>query len=244
MLPDIYFNSLAGGGKDTQAAYLVHRYGYTRLALADPLKTMACDMLHVHIMDMEARKKDYRNFLIGLGNGARSPWMKWVGWKWIPESLRRYAFEVWANKFGHKLDHDMIRYEFPLWAEGWGDPMYWLNRFKRAYDHHKHLSPDSPVVVTDCRYPNEGHVLSQWGLMGIRLKTSMEEVKARLFGRDGTTDFGFLTNSDSERLWEQVPVDFIVNGNAERDEVHRDVYAFLLHVQHARMIANTQWDVG
>lgn len=39
--PNIALSGKAGSGKDTVAAYLVEEHGFTRLALADPLKEMA-----------------------------------------------------------------------------------------------------------------------------------------------------------------------------------------------------------
>jgi hypothetical protein len=41
LYPNIALSGLAGSGKDTVAAHLVAHYGFTRLALADPLKEMA-----------------------------------------------------------------------------------------------------------------------------------------------------------------------------------------------------------
>lgn len=42
--PNLALSGKAGSGKDTVADYLVSTYGYTRLALADPLKEMALNL--------------------------------------------------------------------------------------------------------------------------------------------------------------------------------------------------------
>jgi hypothetical protein len=60
MYPNIALSGLAGSGKDTVAAYLVASHGYTRLALADPLKDMALsvDPLVTYVGDQQIRLTD------------------------------------------------------------------------------------------------------------------------------------------------------------------------------------------
>lgn len=141
--PDLALIGPAGTGKDTVADYLVERYGYVRVAFADPLRELAefvdpviyaedrapfePHLLH-YVSALEAfgyreTKDDYpeaRRFLDRLGRGVR-------------EVL---GASTWTDALERRLDA---------------------------------LEPDQPVVVTDTRFPNEVDLLVDLGFQPLRL---------------------------------------------------------------------------
>ena len=85
----ITISGKAQHGKDTAADYLVEKYGFTKLAYGDRLKTVVADMFGLNIGDLytDAGKKKvhkpsgktYRQLLQDVGEGMREIYSKvWV----------------------------------------------------------------------------------------------------------------------------------------------------------------------
>lgn len=220
--PDLYLTGRAGSGKDTQAAWLVDRLGYTRIALADPLKELAAKWLGVSVLDINNEKKKYRSFLIGIGQGARDWKMAWVGSAFIPRKIRVRLFYDWLLSFGLPLSNEQV---FDGAVQGWGHKDYWLRRFLVKYRVLESVN-GGPVVVTDCRMPNEVNFFRNLDFKGIRLSVDDEVVKSRLYKRDGTTDFSFFTN-ETEKFAGCLEVDWVVDGEAAENAIFLDICDYL-----------------
>lgn len=133
----------ARSGKDTVAQRLVSNWAFTRVAFADPLKGMALRL----------------NPLIPThyGNGGMihvrlTPLIKDVGWEYAkvryPE-VRRVLQH--AGQSVRDLDSD-------FWANLAADKVDVADTW------------DLPVVVTDCRYPNEAEALKARGFMLVEVQ--------------------------------------------------------------------------
>ncbi|WP_282793685.1 hypothetical protein [Streptomyces sp. CC224B] len=140
--PHIALIGRARSGKDTVAARLVDRYAYTRVAIADPLKAMC---LRVNpIIDYEP--SGFGQLPIHLTDTVRRS-----GWEHAKDTypeVRRVLQSV-----GREVRNL--------------DPGFWLGLAldKIGAADHWHL----PVVVTDCRYPNEAEALVQRGFKVVRI---------------------------------------------------------------------------
>lgn len=130
----------ARAGKDTVAEHLVCRYGYLRVALADPLK-QALRVL---------------NPLVPTATGARRlddlvETEGWEGAKHASPDIRRLM---------QTLGTDIVR-------ELFGDDS-WVRLAVRTVD--AALAEGRRVVITDVRYPNEARAFRERGLRLIRIQ--------------------------------------------------------------------------
>ncbi|MGW6754538.1 deoxynucleotide monophosphate kinase family protein [Streptomyces sp. NPDC055006] len=141
-LPNIAFLGRARSGKDTAAAALVAEHAYTRVAFADPLKEMALavDPLITTYISDGARTTVRLSSLVAD-----------VGWEHAKDTypeVRRTLQRLGAAVREHDED-------------------FWLEMALQKFDGAASLN--MPVVVTDCRYPNEFHALRRWGFLMVRL---------------------------------------------------------------------------
>lgn len=136
--PDLALLGRAGAGKDTVAAYLVERYGYVRLALADPIRELAL------AIDPIVRCESHDDMYGEHEYGRLSELVSTFGW----DSAKRVHPEV------RRLLQRMGV------AQRERDPYYWVAiLMKRFHD----VPEDTPVVVTDVRFPEELEELTQYG---------------------------------------------------------------------------------
>lgn len=147
MYRNIAFIGKARSGKDTAALRLIRDWAFTRVAFADPLKSMALsvDPLicaaddRVDWVDEDVRLSEY---------------VKVYGWEAAKDNypeVRRTLQCLGASV--RELDED-----------------FWLNIALRSID-----AADTwnmPVVVTDCRYPNEAEALRKRGFLMVELRRS------------------------------------------------------------------------
>lgn len=219
VVPSLYLTGRAGAGKDTQARYLCTRFGYTRVALADAVKDIASAISGVSVQDIENNKKHFRRLLIAIGQGARDRRMAWLSCRWIPRNIRAAYFRKWIGRY---MDAPVSNIDiFDQIAPGWGHPDYWIHRWRL-----KAQEVASPIVVTDCRMPNEVEFFRSLGFKGIRLLVDDEEAMDRLYKRDGTTDFSFF-KSETERFANALLVDWIVDGTMTPIKVHLYIADFI-----------------
>ncbi|MFD8318907.1 nucleoside/nucleotide kinase family protein [Kitasatospora purpeofusca] len=118
----------ARSGKDTAAAILQRDYGFTRVALADPLKAMALDVDPVIGLEM-------------LGVHAPAPLhlrtaVERYGWERVKDEYPE------ARRFLQRLGSEGIREHV--------DRDFWIRRCLRDA-----AAVGGPVVVTDVRFANE-----------------------------------------------------------------------------------------
>jgi hypothetical protein len=145
---DIALIGKIGSGKDTAAAGLIAGHGYSRVAFADPLKSMVveadpivqyepsgCGPLPVHLSDV----------------------------------LRRMSFE------SAKRTYPEVRRALQRIGQGVRkiDPDYWVNLALKQIEIFRVFG--LPVVVTDVRYPNEVKALAEQGFLTVRVISDRQD---------------------------------------------------------------------
>lgn len=132
----IALSGLQGAGKDTAAAYLIEKYGYTKVSFSAALKDMVARVFH---MD--------REMLEGVTPEARA--------------AREEVDSWWSDKLGREVSPrdilieiatDVMRNQF--------DPRIWMLSVQRQLE----LMPaDSNLVFTDARFFNELGLVKSMG---------------------------------------------------------------------------------
>ncbi|MDX3295126.1 hypothetical protein PV569_15570 [Streptomyces scabiei] len=140
--PNIALIGRARSGKDTIAARLISRYAYTRIAFADPLKEMALGIDPIVAYEPSG---------YGPLPTRLSAVVQRFGWEKakdrFPEvrrTLQRSGQAVRDQEAGHWLSLALDKVTV---ADTW----------------------NLPVVVTDCRYPNEAQALKARGFRLVRV---------------------------------------------------------------------------
>ncbi|WP_172385203.1 hypothetical protein [Streptomyces sp. MNP-20] len=140
--PHIALIGRARSGKDSVAARLVSQHAYTRVAFADPLRDMCLSVDPI----IAYEPSGFGQLPIRLSDEVRR-----TGWERAKDQrkeVRRLMQRLGAGVREH-------------------DPAYWLSL---ALDKIGVADEWSlPVVVTDCRYPNEAEALKGRGFKFVRI---------------------------------------------------------------------------
>jgi len=156
-----------GSGKDTAARLLTERFGYERVAFADPLKDMV-------------READPIVAYEPAGFGPLPIHLS--------EVLRRMSFEE------AKREYTEVRRSLQRIGQGVRrlDPDYWVNLALQSV--HAAEKAGFPVVVTDVRYPNEAAALERAGFLMVRIEReqrgamTMREIRAAMHESETALD--------------------------------------------------------
>ncbi|MFD7539559.1 hypothetical protein [Streptomyces sp. NPDC059819] len=173
----------ARSGKDTAAARLVQRHAFVRVAFADPLRESAMALDPIVGADASA----YGALPIRLS-----------------DLVKRYGWERSKSEFPE------VRRTLQRLGEAVreNDPDYWL---RLALD--KIRTADRwgiPVVVTDCRYPNEFDALRDAGALLVRVdRPSLDEHQDQTAGHI------------SETALTGYPVDAVLTNGGTVAELHQ-----------------------
>ena len=137
-------------GKDTFANVLVEEFGFTRVAFADPLRAAALELdPWVPIHGSLARLRRTTPGIQASSIVRLSALIEAVGWETakdlVPE-VRRLL-----QRFGTEAIRKI-------------EPDFWINAARKTID-----EIEGPVVVTDCRYPNEADFAESVGGHLIRI---------------------------------------------------------------------------
>lgn len=125
-------------GKDTAAAHLVWRYGYTRLAFADRLKGAAL-ALNPYVDVEDGKPIRLASLVRRYGWEYAKEYVNSAGEREVRNVLQRLGDEAGRQVHGERI---------------WIDPV--LEQIRAT---------DGPVVVSDVRYPNEIDELRQMGFV-------------------------------------------------------------------------------
>jgi hypothetical protein len=137
-------------GKDTFANVLVEERGYTRVAFADPLRSAALELdPWVPIHGSLARLRKTTPGLQASTIVRLSALIEAVGW----ETAKDLVPEV--RRLLQRFGTESIRKI---------EPDFWINAARKTID-----AIDGPVVITDCRYPNEADFAESVGGVLVRI---------------------------------------------------------------------------
>ncbi|WVX88013.1 deoxynucleoside monophosphate kinase [Arthrobacter phage TforTroy] len=140
-------------GKDTFAERLVQEHGYTRVALADPLRQAALALDPI----VGTFPLNY-NGEVAVGEWRLSDVVRELGW----EKAKDFVPEV--RRTLQRLGTESIRAI---------DDRFWIDAAFRKIDALR--ADGKPVVVTDVRYPNEGDAVRQANGYLIRISRDMPD---------------------------------------------------------------------
>lgn len=140
--PHIAFIGKKRTGKDTAAGYLVRHAAYTRVAFADPLKEMA---LGIDPLIPTAYDRGYR-LSVRLSKLVRD-----VGWEYAKDHYPE------VRRILQTSGQSVRRHDEGFWVGVAMDKVAVADSW------------NLPVVVTDCRYPNEAQALQARGFLLVRL---------------------------------------------------------------------------
>ena len=164
----------AGSGKSTVAQHLVHRLGFTQLSFASSLKDCAAAIFGWSRADLEGESEAAR-----LWREAVDPW--WSARLGIP-----YLTPRWVLRH---LGTEVMRHNF--------HEEVWIASLQRRM----HVV-DTPIVVSDLRFPNEVQAILDVGGVVIRIE------------RPGWEASGHITET---ALADCVADDVLVNSGSVKD---------------------------
>lgn len=139
--PVIGISGRKRSGKDTFAERLVLRHGFTRVALADPIRTMLLKLDPIVGVE-ECRADEVR----------LSKLIAREGWEGVKNTPYNDEVRGLLQRLGTDAGREII-----------GEAV-WIDA---ALRHIRQL--DRPVVITDVRFTNEAHAVQEWGGHLIRI---------------------------------------------------------------------------
>lgn len=142
-------------GKTTAATYLVEKHGYTRLALADPIKDISEYMLNTLIMQFLPYLKDRQD---ALGVAGAPPIL--LDRQEMDDA--KPTFRPHWQWLGTEFGRDYLK-----------APNLWIDVF---LDRVKHTL--GPIVCDDVRFPNEAGALREAGFRILRIDRPEEDRNA------------------------------------------------------------------
>lgn len=179
---------LKRAGKDAFASRLVSEFGYTRIALADPMRTamLALDPFVVIEHDEVGPLAEAAGFLMPYGHIRLSTLVEAVGWE-AAKGLRevRRLLQRFGTEAGREIHGEDA----------------WVNITARAV-----ATVEGPVVITDVRFPNEVAYAERVGMTVRIVRPGLVNDSSHASENsvnDVKTTFTVVNNSDLDHLYEQ-----------------------------------------
>lgn len=161
----------AGSGKDTVADYLVQKYGYTKIAFADPLKKAVQIMFDIdddHMYDRELREVELPD--------------------WKPWSTRKLLQFVGTELMRNQVDEDIWMKNAVSRAKKLQKAVISDARFPNEVDGVREMLADHAKVVF-IRVSRPGHLDAQGGIKGHASEAMIDDLNADVdIVNDGTLE--------------------------------------------------------
>jgi hypothetical protein len=174
-------------GKDSVAETLVSEFGYARVAFADPLKEAALTVDPI----VGVRVTDAIPHALRLSTVVDE-----IGWEAAKDSYPTEARGTALQRLG-----DAVRNL---------DADFWVRAAMSRV-----TASDAPVIVTDCRFPNEAEAIRLAGGIIVRVV------------RPGAVADPGVDSHPSETALDDYPEDFYVDNSGTLDELAADVRELL-----------------
>jgi len=143
----IGLSGFIGSGKDTIAKYLVETYGFIPLSYASALKDVVSSLFGWDRTKLEGITPEDREWR----NCVDTWWEERIG---IPGLTPRLVLQT--------IGTDMFRKHF--------HPDIWISVVERKILNLKEQHPECRIIVTDCRFFNEGECIRRLGGQVIRVE--------------------------------------------------------------------------
>lgn len=223
----------AGSGKDTVADYLVEKYGFKRMAFADPLRDivqLVFALDYNSVWDRKLRELPLKH----LPNYTTNEVVKWYvdeGFKDFPnisdEDLQVLKQSYgWIGKDIEELHNDDRYWSVRKLLQFIGTEMFrnLINRDTWVMNFVQRLEPGVNYVLTDVRFPNE----MDWVKTKFGGKVVFTEVV-----RPGCDGKGVgIENHESERY--KLPADIVFQNDGTLEELYKKIENFMNDIEGAR----------
>ena len=226
-----------GSGKDLVAEYLVDKYGFTRVAFADPLKDTVATQFSLDrksidnrflkeaaLLDLPVSPKDaYSRHLAGF----------LIGELVFGDDTKPTRQQINAYNFGLGLN-DIVSFMGEFGQLYWtrralcilegstkrtADPEYWI---KQAV---LQMNQGGRYVISDARFINEAETLSRL------LPNSLTTIRIDRFDTSASTD-------PSERDLDSYPFPFRINNKVSENKTVEEVYSQIDAIMSLRLITS------
>jgi hypothetical protein len=194
----VAFTGKKGSGKDTAAAMLIERYGYTKVAFADNLRFVGSTIFgytDAEMNDPKLKEQEVDHW----------PFMSWrdtaraigtdVVRKALPDIVAEYlTAQMWSDDEIRRMREHFSG----VWVKSWTEKVARFN---------------GPVVVTDCRFLDEAEAVRSLGGVIVRITSD------RTGGADGHA---------SEAEMELIQPDLTIANDRSIEELHFEIESQLL----------------
>ena len=139
----------AFSGKTALANFLVEKYGYERVYVAQALKELCSDLCHMSIDEMNARKNEEIHFVLNDTDMHLISERTSIPFEVIKEELAKIGFTLKSTRQAFQfIGTELIRKYNPNWH---------IEMMLST------MKPDKKYVVDDVRFPNEVEALNYHG---------------------------------------------------------------------------------
>lgn len=165
-------------GKDTTGNLFVEKYGFERLAYADPLKDAMREIFGFNHEQLYGNLKE-----------TNDPY-----WNVTPRKTLQF------------VGTDLFRNHICEFLPDMGRDI-WVHVLRRKMMNRIAVNPDAKFVITDVRFPNELAAIKSWGGITIKIEREsdakdMHESEALIDSLQ--TDYVFQNNGTKEELYDEV----------------------------------------
>jgi len=203
-----------GSGKDTYSNYLVSNYDFVKFSFASATKDILSTLFGWDRAMLEGDTQESREFRETVDLW----WSEKLG---IPELTPRKTLQLIGTElFRKKFNSDI-----------------WVNCVEKKIISQIHLNPNSNIVVSDCRFPNEIKMLKDLGFKLIHIKRNLptwfNEFKSGLDSENSKL------LHESETSWIRENFEYKINNQTNNlDEFNQLINEFM--EQNFNMSTNTQ----
>lgn len=215
----ITLSGKAASGKDTAGDVLVKRYGFTKIALADPLRDICSRVFNLPMsMFLDRDKKDTRMQRIHLDFHDIDKIRKIVENEWgytISEEARNQMEEHHGAEFD--TPRDVLRYVGTHILRNCLSENIWIELAMQKIQESK-----GKIVITDCRFENEREAFRKLGavLCLVKRNDNGENIEHE-FSLGQESDYDVVFNNDGTLHAYESTIDMWYNAKQAEFQYYR-----------------------
>lgn len=191
-----------GSGKDTFANYLVKNYNFIKFSFASATKDVLNILFGWDRNMLEGETKESREFRETVDEW----WSEKLG---IPNLTPRIALQLIGTK--------VFRENF--------NPEIWVKIIEKKILNQLKLNPESNIIISDCRFPNEIGMLKNLGCIIIHIQINISEV----FGlyKSGCKSEEAIKLHESETSWIGEKFDYTIDNFQTKEKFELSIDEFI-----------------